>query len=49
MHTSSVSPGIRALAAQEGAMAVIEKGSLDDCEMELLLITAAGLGAKISN
>lgn len=49
MHTSSISPSIRALASQEGAMAVIEKGSLKSCEMELLLITTAALGSKITN
>jgi len=49
MYTSSDCPSLRSNAVQEGAMAVVEKGSLSPSEFELLLMTAGCLGAKVSN
>lgn len=49
MHTGSVGPSLRSNAVQEGAFAVVEKGSLSLTELELLLMTTACVGSKITN
>lgn len=49
MYTGLTLPSLRSSAVQEGAMAVVEKGSLTISEMELLLMTAACVGPKVSN
>lgn len=49
MYTGCTSPQLRSSAVQEGAFAVVEKGSLSLTELELLLMTAACVGSKISN
>ena len=49
MYTGCTTPKLRSSAVQEGAFAVVEKGSLSVTELELLLMTAACVGSKISN
>jgi DNA-binding NarL/FixJ family response regulator len=48
MHTSALTPSLRACAVQEGAFAVMEKGSLEPEEVWLLLQSAAVLGPKLA-
>lgn len=48
MHTSALTPSLRACAVQEGAFAVMEKGSLAPEEVWLLLQSAAVLGPKLA-
>ncbi len=49
MYTGSIAPALRSSAVQEGAFAVVEKGSLTLTELELLLMTTAYVGSKITN
>lgn len=48
MHTSALTPSLRASAVQEGAFAVMEKGALEPKEVWLLLQAAAVLGPKLA-
>ena len=49
MYTNSDNPRLRANAVQEGAFAVVEKGRLTPDELELLIMTAACIGTKVTN
>ena len=49
MYTGSIAPALRSIAVQEGAFAVVEKGSLSLTELELLIMTTAYVGSKITN
>ncbi|MFC7292095.1 response regulator [Hirschia litorea] len=47
IHTGVMTPSLRSTASHEGAIAVIEKGTLDAAAIELLIETAAVLGPQI--
>ncbi|MAP96289.1 MAG: hypothetical protein CMK07_15190 [Ponticaulis sp.] len=49
MYTGSSTPSLRGSAVHEGAMLVVEKGTLSVADLELLFLTAARFGAKVSN
>ena len=47
LHTSNITPSLRSTAAHEGAMAVVEKGTLDAEALKLLVMSAAAVGPKM--
>ncbi len=47
IHTGVMTPSLRSTASHEGAIAVIEKGTLDAAAIQLLIETAAVLGPQI--
>lgn len=47
LHTGNITPSLRSTAAHEGAMAVVEKGTLDAEALKLLVMSAAAVGPKM--